>query len=449
MLKYFVFLLMIVVESNLFAQEVKTLTLDKAIQIALHQNVLIRQSENNLEVNKYQVLSSYGSLLPTLSASGNWSWSRSEQKGGTTSYFGVTIDYPASKTDSREFGLGLNSNWVLFDGLSNFSSIAQSKTNLQSSKYALERLKQDIVFQTQYKYYNVLKALQLMKVQEENLKWNKKSLESIIERNRVGQVTLADVYQQQVNYGNAELQLIQAKNNYEISRNDLLAFLTLDVGQDYEFADESINLNINIDEQIKTDYEAFNELVNKALQNRFDYLSKQLELQSRQYSVTMAKSGHFPRLTGSFGATTNANRYEELFDSRLYRVGLTLNIPIFSGWDVSERVQMAEVGYKNSELQLSDLERTIRVNLKKALLDLEAGKKRLEVDIKNVEAAKENLRINEEKYNLGSGTILNLLLANSQYTLAQSEKVNATFDYLIIKKQMEYYVGVLEYKSFE
>jgi outer membrane protein TolC len=68
------------------------------------------------------------------------------------------------------------------------------------------------------------------------------------------------------------------------------------------------------------------------------------------------------------------------------------------------------------------------------------------VNNKNVLAASENKKINEEKYNLGSNTLLNLLIANSQYVQAQNELINSAFDYLIIKKQMEYLLGTLEYR---
>ena len=432
----------------LFAQETQILSLEEAIKIALQKNVLIKQTENSLQLSKSEVQLAYGNLIPSLNASANANWTRSEDEGGVITFGAITIPLPPTKTESRSYSASLSSGLTLFDGLSNFYSISQSKANYEANKYKLLRLKQDVVFQTIVKYITVLKAKKLLDVQEENLKWNKKSLETITERNRLGQVTLADVYQQQVNYGNAELLQIQANNNYEIAKNDLLSFLSLDVSLPYEVQDFDIqNVIKELEgEKLESVHLQFSELVKNALENRYDYLAKQLELESNDYGISIARGAHFPRLSASLAASTRSNRLSDLGKSRTYVAGLSLNIPIFNGWTISNRVQLAEVNFKNTQLSLDELERTIKVNLKKSFLDLDASKKKLEVNNKNVLFASENKKINEEKYNLGANTLLNLLIANSQYVQAQNELISSAFDYLIIKKQMEYLLGTLEYR---
>ena len=442
-----IFILLFLLPILLNSQEKKSLTLQDAIQIALQKNVLIKQNENSLELTKSDILLSYGNLLPTLNASGNFNWSRSEDEGGLFTFGNLTIPLPPTKTESRSYSTSISSNLNLFDGLSSFYTIYQSKSNFEAAKYSLERLKQDVVFQTIAKYVNVLKAKKLLDVQEENLKWNKKSLESIVERNKIGQITIADVYQQQVNYGNAELLSIQANNNYEIAKNDLLAFLGLDVTQPYEI--EDLDLEKLVDEartdQLEKNHLNFDEIINSALTHRPDYIAQKIKLTSDEYGIYIAKGGHYPRLTASISANTRSNRLSDLGKSRTYVAGFSLNIPIFNGWMVSNRVQMAEVNYKNNQLKLDDLERSIKVSLKKALLDLEAARKKIDVNNKNLLAAFENKRINEEKYNLGSNTLLNLLIVNSQYVQAQNDFINSSFDYLVIKKQIEYLLGTLKY----
>lgn len=444
--KYLILFLMIL-PVILFSQEKKVLSLNDAINLALQKNVLLRQTQNSLALSKSEILLSYGNILPTLNASGNFNWSRSEDEGGLFTFGNLTIPLPPTRTESRSYSASISSGLNLFDGLSSFYSIYQSKTNYEAAKFKLERLKQDIIFQTIVKYVNVLKAKKLMEVQEDNLKWNKKSLETIIERNKIGQVTLADVYQQQVNYGNAELLLIQANNNYENAKNDLLSFLSLDVSQQYEIEDINIGELLN---ELKTDkleknYTDFNELVKQALEHRPDYLAQQMDVLSNEYAISISRGGHFPKLIASISASTRSNRLSDLGKSRTYVAGLNLNIPIFNGWMVSNRVQLAEVNYKNAQLNLEDMERNIKVNLKKSLLDLEAFKKKMEVNNNNLLASQENKKINEEKYNLGANTLLNLLIANSQYVQAQSDLINSSFDYLIVKKQIEYLLGTLNF----
>jgi len=100
---------------------------------------------------------------------------------------------------------------------------------------------------------------------------------------------------------------------------------------------------------------------------------------------------------------------------------------------------------KSAHETLDQSHRQIQVDLKKGLLDLEATEKRVEVSQKSVQSAQEDRRIAEERYNLGAGTLLDLLTANAQSTTAISNKVNAVYDYILAKRQMEYYLGTLSH----
>jgi len=126
-----------------------------------------------------------------------------------------------------------------------------------------------------------------------------------------------------------------------------------------------------------------------------------------------------------------------------------LNIPIFLGWSVSDRVQIAEVQSKNSELEMSDLQREIKKQIKTNFLDLQAAQKALLVSEKNISAARENLKIEEEKYALGSGKLLDVLIANSRYTTALTDLLNSQFGYIVLSQQLKYNLGILDYKNYE
>ncbi|MDP3684663.1 MAG: TolC family protein, partial [Ignavibacteria bacterium] len=146
---------------------------------------------------------------------------------------------------------------------------------------------------------------------------------------------------------------------------------------------------------------------------------------------------------------TNANQLNHMFKSYNTSVGLSLNIPIFSGFGVENRVEQALVQAKNSELDVNDLERQIKKEMQKTYLDLQASEKRVDVSRNNVTAASENRKIEQEKYSLGATMLLNVLIANSDYTNALTNYVNAQFEYVKLKEQLEYSLGILDYKKFE
>jgi len=427
-----------------------SLSLDQAIKIALQRNTTLKKAENNLSSAESGLKAAYGNFLPSVSANGGWNWNRSEDNGGTINVSGAVLQVPASTTENRNYSASVSSNWTLFDGLSNLATLSQSQDNLESGRLQLENLKQNIVFQTVSLYYAVINTEQLMKVQEDNLKWNQRNLETITERNKLGAVTIADVYSQQVKTGNAELALIQAKNNFETAKSNLLAYLALDVLQEYTFDQELTSREKSIlDKDIASDYNDLSGLVAKALTNRTDYKSAQLDLDGAEEGITIARSGHLPRLTNNISYSLRSNKLNELFDSRTYSVGLNLSVPIFSGFQVSNRVQIAEVNAMNSQITLNDLERKIKQDIQKTYLDLQAAQKSLEVNRRNVTAAEQNRKVEEERYSLGSSTLLNVLIANSEYTTARTNFISAQFSYIQLSEQLKYLLGELEYQKYE
>lgn len=432
-----------------FAQ--KSLSLQESIKIALQKNTTLQKTESTIPGFESSVKSAYGNLLPSISANGSWNWSYKPEAGGQTVFIGgVPISSGASAQTSRNYRAGAGTNWVLFDGLSNYASIAQSKNELESARFNLKRVKENTVFQTISLYYAVLSSQQILSVRQENLKYNQKNLEIITEKNKLGAVTLADVYNQQVEVGNAELALIQAQNDWETNKSNLLNFLGLNVLEDVTLSDTTTTGKVDTDDLLEG-YGNLSQLVEAALNNRSDYQSAKYTLESSYNEITRAKGGFFPQLTNTANLSMSADRInsKDLYDSRTYNVGLTLSIPLFSGWATSNSVQQAKVRARSSEIDVTVLERDIKVTLQKTYLDLQAAKKRLDVSKSNVAASEQNRRIEQEKYNLGSGTLINLLLASTNYTRALQDNISARFDYIILKSQLDFYVGVLDYKKYE
>jgi outer membrane protein len=443
-----IILFTILINTIILPQE--KLTLDRAIGIALHKNSTFLKSSSQIDGFKSGVQAAYGNFLPTLDANANWQWNKTDQQGLIVDpVTGQIID--ASLSDQRRsYTLGLGSNWTLFDGLANIANLSKTQDELQSAEFTLERIKQDIVFQTMSLYYDIVYTEQLLRVKEDNLKWNEKNLETIKERSRLGAATLADVYQQEVAKGNAELELIVTENDLQTQKKNLLFYLGIDVLEEYEFSDSLTAIEIEIlNSNLLEDYQDITVLVNQALDQRLDYKSAMLNLQSAKSGVTIAESGHWPSLNANANYYWLGNSLSEVDKNKNLQVGLGLNIPIFYGWSVSNRVQLAEVQSKISEIEVSDIERDIKRQIQTNYLNLQAAQKALVVSEKNISAAKENLKIEEEKYALGSGKLLDVLIVNSRYTDALTSLLNSQFAYIVLSQQLKYYLGVLDYKIYE
>lgn len=432
---------------GMFAQSTssspKVLTLSKAVEVALDQNVTVKQAQNNLERDQAGVTAAYGRFLPTLSVSSRWGYSKGE------SFLPDGQKLPTSAVQS--LSSSVDAGITLFDGFFNTSNLSQSTSTAVATEYNLSRTRQTVVHNARSLYYNVLRTRRLLEVAEATVKYDNQQLERIKETARLGSASLVNVYQQQAQGGQDEVALVQAQSNYENAIANLIAYLGLDVAENYIIEDASIpedikNLDANAGKQRMQDFRA---MANQALNTRFDYQSAKESFNAADVGVTGARSGYFPTITAgtSYGLNGNnkfVSEFEDLKNNRSFNWSLSFSLPIFSGFRTNQAEQSALVAKKNAEVGLYDKQRTIQVEVRSALLQLESAERIYEAAVKSLQFQDQNLKVNQEKYNVGSGTLLDLLLAQNNYNSALTSKINAVFQYQTAKSNLELALGTIQ-----
>ncbi len=428
--------------------QVKSLTLDQARQNALERNLNVAQAQNNIESAQAGVLAATGRYLPTLSASAGWNRTQNDRPGTDPFVInGNLIPGTSGRSVSNSFSTGIDLGYTIFDGFAREGSFNRASSGAIATENTAKRTRQAIVFQTEAAYLNVLRNEQLVKVSEENLKRDQKQLERITESNRVGALSKADVYRQQSQVAADELSLINAQNNFDKAKADLLALIGLNVNEDYTIADPSLSTEIAQSELEASAAQArsFNELAQRAIAARPDYIGAQEGVNAAKSGVTSARAGYFPRVTAFAGYGLSSTELSRLSDNKSLNWGLNLSWSLFDGFGTNNALQSAYVEQKNAELSLQQTERNINVEVKKAMLDLEAARKAYDVSQKGLTSATEDRKIAEERYNLGAGTLLDLLTANAGLVNAQANKVNAAYNYVTAKRNVEYSIGERAY----
>lgn len=427
--------LLLITTTNALAQ--KDLSLEESIQIALQRNSSLVKAKNNLEGNAASVKSAYGDLIPTLGITGSWSWDR--------------LENPNQATDSRLYNLNAGGSVVLFNGLANYANISSAKREEEAAEYSLDKQKRNIVQTTTILYYSILKNKALLKVREENFAYNKKLLETIAERNRLGSAPVADLYAQEVQTGGAEVEVIRAQNQVDVAQNTLIDYLSLDVLEEYNFISKIDTVDASNIEEYSKDFDNVKSMVDGALVNRTDFMAQQMIVESADKNITVAQGGFWPTITGNYGISKRDDQIDGVIDWDFanWGVGLGLNFPIFSNFNTQTSVQYAKIGLLNAEEDLRSLKRTIKIEIKQGYLDFEAVKKALDVAIKTVKSASENRRVQYERYSLGSGTFLEVLQSDRDYQDALSLRIDAEFNFHSAREALLNSLGKLEYKQYE
>ena len=424
--KILIFTFIITGVISLNAQE--KITLRQAITIALNQNTSVIKSTNSLETSNAAVKNAYGNLLPNLNLSSGWNWQRvSNSKGATVvNYFGEAQTLGPTETDSRSYSMSLGGNVTLFDGLSNISNIRQSENNLQSAQYDLEKLRQDVTLQTVNLFIIITNNEKILKFQEADLKFNEDMLNKVKEMFDLKMKANVDLYSQEYQTSNSKLAYLQAKNNYEKSKIALLNYLSKNILKDYVFEMDSSYLP----ESVKN-IDDIDALYQTALINRNDYQSSKLKLENSVYQLTIARGGYLPSLSGNYGFSTSATQPGDLFSRKVYSAGLSFSFPIFSRWSTELAVQTAKVQNKNTDEDLSALERQIKSELKNAVLDLETATVQLEVTKAALKSAMETWQIKRDSYTLGTATFIDQQQSYRDYIQATNNSIASESNYIL------------------
>ncbi len=429
-----------------FSQE--SVDLKKAISTAIDKNTTISALQNNISIQKLNIKSAKGNLYPTLSLSGNYSRNNSFSKGTTQIYNGIPIFVPDQNVWQNSFNLGLNSSVTLFNGFANYQNIELENQNEVSLKIQLEKVKTDLVLTIYQKFFDAIKKEKIVVTYEDNLKNSIDQLDKIKEYVNVGKKTVSEIYKQDVQVAQNELLLEQSKNDFSKSKIDLLYAMNDDLNKSIVIDSKDINANLTVaelkavlDKSVNVD-----ELVKGAVAGRYDYKSAMQDIKINQTKLSLAeKNLYFPTISAFGNYNLTGKEVQNIFDSRTFAVGLSLNYYIFQGnkFDISR--QIAEVNIKQKSEDLVKLEQQIRSDIKKAIIDLETAYKQIEILDRNIKSAEQDKILSEENFRIGYGTLLDVQTAATSLNNLLINRINSIYNFLFAKKQIEYLSGQLNY----
>jgi outer membrane protein len=433
---YLLILILSVPSINISAQ--RKLSLSEAVSLALNQNPNIKKSTNNLDVTIEAIKPAWGALIPTLGLNGNFNWSHSNYNNNAASNLSGIPNSGSFSAENRNWSLSAGGDVTLFDGLSNFAIIHSRENSLTSAKYDFEKLKQDLTLQTVVQYTTIVGYKKLLDFQTEDLNYNRSLTDKIKQMLDIKSVPVSDYYAQQSQTANSELAYIQAENNYQKSIITLLNFLALDVNSSYTFSFDNDDLK-----DTTAVPNEFNNLFETALASRQDYQSEKYKVKISENLVTSSWGSVYPRLSGSYGLSTTASTPGELFNQRTFSAGLSLSIPIFAQFNTEYSIEISQVNLKNSNEDLTALERQIKTDVKNAYLDLETARKQLDVSKTSMVSAKESWDAKKETYSLGAATYLDQQLTYNNYLQAVYTSISKQYSYIIAQFTVLSVIGKL------
>ena len=420
------------------AQQAQEISLQEAIDIALENNYQLKVARNNVELSENRVRSEKADYLPSVNASmsGRKSIGRN---------FNTDIGDIVTQTTNSLFG-NLDASVPIFSGFENLHSLRSSEYDKQSSEQTLNRIRENVIFNTASNYLQFILDRKILEIDRENLEASRQTLKQVRAQVEVGSRPTVDLYQQEATVANNELSVVNSENALQSSRLQLIQTMQIDPLKEYEFSTPEIDaMTVQ-----SADYD-LNQLVVTALENRSDLQSEQLNIRSLQHQLDAIRGSLYPSLSIS---ASLGSRYsdglqlgfqDQFFDQNIQRsLGLSLNIPIFNNFNRKLNVQSQQIQYRNAQLELQDTELQIVQDVNQAYNDYTSYVKQLESTEKALQAAERSYQTQKERYEVGAGTLIELSDANAQYVEAQSNRAQAVFRVIFQQKLLDYYIGQLD-----
>lgn len=435
--KGMIFLFFLLLSSVLSAE---TLSLDKCVEIALERNPDIVMAELQAEMAGKDVTSALSYFLPSASAGIGYNHS---VKGPSSEVYitpdGVAVPLQSVELKSWTSGSEISIQQSIFDarsiyGYKNYKSIKKS------AEYSASDIRQTVIYRVKERYYNLLKAVKLLGVQEETVKSSEESYKKAETLYEVGNAPKSDVLNARVQLESDKLLLIEAENGLSIARASLNHVLGLNIDQEIEVED---NLEVGGDAEV-----GYQDVMDNAFGNHPSLMKSKFNLEAAKAGVGAAYGEFLPSVSAYYSynwRNKEFDRISDMFDEDYnWYLGVSLSMPLFQGFSRFAHLSKAKLARLSSEQAYDQARRDVLFEAKQSFFDLQQAKKKIAVTTNSIDYAEENLRLNKEKYNLGAGTMLDLITAQVNAAKAKSDHIQSLYDYKLSVARLQKAMGKLE-----
>lgn len=381
-------------------------------------------------------------MLPQL----NGAYSLNQQPIGSAATSGVLAGSDHSR--SRELSATLQQSVVDLSQWANLSA-ARSTASAQDATY--QAAMQDLYVRVTTAYFGVLTSQDALIFAKANEDAFKEAYEQADQRFKVGLSAVTDVYQAKSNYELAKAQTIAAQNTLNDAREALTQITGKPAGELKKLRED-----LPLTPPTPADPDQW---VKAALTSNATIQASQYSVQSAEHSINAARAGHLPTVnaTVSRGKTTSwleNGSYADLSGNRANgnygtTIGLTLNVPIFSGGATQSRVRQSI--YQRDEAQDS-LESTRRAVVRDTLnfyRSVLSGISQVEANKASVESGQKALEATRAGFDVGTQTMLNVLNAIQTLTEAENSYSQSRHALVLDQLQLKEAAGSIDLKDME
>lgn len=427
--------LLLVLGGSPLAAQIPTISLDDAIRLSRTVNPTVVQAVGSVRNAEAAVRSaSLGAYLPSVTGTSNANRSFSENARV------VDGEVISGGRSTNSISMGLSANMELFTGFRRGADSRAAKATRESAEASLTNQQFQVNLSTTQAFFDALAAQQLITVREASVKRAEEQLNLSVNKLRVGSATRSDSLRSLVNLGNARLALVQTQS--DVARTQAVLGRSVGLNTRVAAADDSTfySAPISVDTA---------EVSKEALEQSPTVQATEANQTAAEAQLRSSRSGYWPTLNLSASTNWSGNNNNdiggiEVSNYKLYnnrQISLGLNWTIFNRFQREQTIVNRLSALDVAEATAQDTKRGVQASLTTQYAALDAAALRIDITSTSVLAAAEDLRVVQERYRVGAATILDVLTSQEALQQAEVDVVNARFDYLRAKAQLEALIG--------
>lgn len=426
---------------GVFAQEVKTWTLNDCIRYALEQNIQLQQNRLSLEESKVDVKTAKAALFPSLSFSTGHNMTNRPYQETSSMVSGTEIISSSNKT-SYTGSYGLNAQWTVWNGGQRLNTIKQQKLNKETAELTVNEQENTLQEEITKLYVQILYADESVRINEGTLELSKAQYERGKELLAAGDISKSELAQLESQVSNDNYQLVTAQTSLKNYKLQLKQLLELDGDREFTLAIPELD-----ETNVLSPLPAKADIYNTALALRPEIQSSRLNIQSADLSISMAKAGYLPNVSLTAGIGTNHTTGSDFtFSEQVKRgwnnsIGLSVSLPIFSNRETKSAVEKAKIQRESRQLDLTNAQKELYRTIETMWLDASSAQQQFVAADAKLKSSQSSYELVNEQFKLGMKNTVELLTEKNNLMSAQQERVQAKYMAILNRVLLEFYAG--------
>lgn len=432
--------LMIAFSASLNAQPVK-LSLNDAIQYGLNNNKEIKISSLEIDKSDKKIKEAFGNYLPELKASGQYV---RNTKLPVVYFPGITVDpntfefkfgspQPVVAAEENMYTGNVTLSMPLFRR-DVITGMGLAEIGKEISENQFRSAKQELISNIKKSYFSVLFAnqqYQYVKQSIQRLEISLTDARSLFNQGLLNQVDTLQIYSA---YENLKPALINVKNQIHQLNSSLLILMGRDYNCELIMTDSLESFGL---QAVYENVDISDEQVGKNLM----FKQNELFLSASNIQIQFENAGHYPNLA-LFGQVQIQSQAAD-FKFKDYKwatnsyVGLQLDIPLFSGFKTSAKIEQAEIAKKQSELQLENTRQQLKTKINNTTLIIKEVKEKITAQKIAVDVAERSFNQIKSRWSQGLQKNSDLTEANLVMSESKTKLASAILEYLITRTDLE------------